>query len=47
MIEPFPEKPKGMHLGTYMRLFWEHDEAHREEIAGMQEWLDKLERQVG
>ena len=23
MTEPFPEKPKGMHLKTYMRLFWE------------------------
>jgi hypothetical protein len=22
MTEPFPEKPKGMHLKTYMRLFW-------------------------
>jgi hypothetical protein len=23
MTEPFPEKPKGMHLKTYMRLFWD------------------------
>ena len=47
MMEPFPERPKGMHHDTYMRLFWEHDEAHREELAGMREWLDKLKRQVG
>ncbi len=47
MLEPFPERPKGMHHDTYMRLFWEHDKAHREELAGMREWLDKLKRQVG
>ena len=47
MPEPFPERPKGMHHDTHMRLFWEHDEAHREELAGMREWLDKLKRQVG
>jgi hypothetical protein len=44
MMEPFPERPKGMHLDTYMRLWWEHDEAHREELAGMREWLDKHKR---
>ena len=47
MMEPFPERPKGMHHATYMRLFWKHGEAHREELAGMREWLDKLKRQVG
>ena len=47
MLEPFPERPKGMHHDTYMRLFWEHDEAHREHLAGLQAWLDKMERQVG
>jgi hypothetical protein len=35
MMESFPDKPKGMHHDTYMKLFWEHDEAHREELAGM------------
>ena len=46
MKEPFPERPKGMHQDTYRRLYWEHDEAHREQLAGMREWLDKLKRQV-
>jgi len=47
MLEPFPERPKGMHHDTYMRLFWKYDKAHREELAGMREWLDKLQKQVG
>jgi hypothetical protein len=46
MMEPFPERPKGMHHKTYMRLFWEHHEAEREQLAGMREWLDKLEKKV-
>ena len=44
MAEPFPERPKGMHHDTYIKLYWEHYEAHREELAGMREWLDKLEK---
>ena len=47
MLEPFPERPKGMHHDTYMRLFWEHHEAEREHLAGLREGLDKLKRQVG
>jgi hypothetical protein len=47
MMEPFPEKPKGMHLNTYMRMFWEHHEAEMEQLAGMREWLDKMEKKVG
>ena len=47
MMEPFPERPKGMHHDNYMKLFWEHDEAHREELASMREWLDKLQKRVG
>jgi hypothetical protein len=42
MLEPFPERPKGMHLETYMRLFWEHHEAEMEHPAGMRERLDNL-----
>jgi len=53
-MEPFPERPKGMHHDTYMRLFWEHHEAEMEHLAGMQErlvnmreGLGKLEKRVG
>jgi hypothetical protein len=47
MTKPFPEKPKRMHYDTYMRLFWEHHEAEMEQLVGMWEWLDKLEKKVG
>ena len=47
MMEPFPEKPKGMHWSTYDRLFWEHHEAEMEQLIGMREWLDKFEKKVG
>jgi hypothetical protein len=47
MMEPFPNRPKGMHHDTYMRLFWEHHEAEMEHLVGMREWLDKLKIQVG
>jgi hypothetical protein len=47
MTEPFPEKPKGMHHETYMRMFWEHHEAEMEQLAGMREWLDKLQQKLG
>jgi hypothetical protein len=47
MTEPFPEKPKGMHSSTYEWLWWEHYEAEMEQLAGMSEWLDRLEKKVG
>ena len=47
MTVPFPEKPRGMHWKTYERLFWEHHEAEMEQLAGMREWLDRLEKKVG
>jgi hypothetical protein len=46
-MEPFPEKPKGMHWSTYNRLWWEHHEAEMEKLVGMREWLDKVEKEVG
>jgi len=47
MTKPFPEKPRGMHWSTYERLWLEHDEAEMEQLAGMREWLNKLEKKVG
>ncbi len=46
MRKPFPERPKGMHQETYWRLREEHDEAEIEQLAGMREWLDRLEKKV-
>lgn len=47
MMEPFPERPKGMHHDTYMRLWWEHHEAEMEHLMGMRGWLDKLQGRIG
>ena len=47
IMEPFPEKPKGMHWKTYERLWWEHHEAEMEQLIGMREWLARLEMKVG
>ena len=47
MMEPFRERPKGMHHDTYMKLFWELHEAEMEHLAGMRERLDKLKQRVG
>jgi hypothetical protein len=47
MTKPFPEKPKGMQWETYDRLWWKHHEAEMEQLAGMREWLDRLEKKVG
>jgi hypothetical protein len=47
MTKPFPEKPKGMHWETYERLWREHQEADTEQLAGLREWLDRLEKKVG
>jgi hypothetical protein len=47
MLEPFPERPKGMHHDTYIRLWWEHNRAEEERRAGMREWLDRLKQRFG
>ena len=47
MMEPFPEKPKGMHWSTYDRLRWEHHVAEMKQLIGMREWLNRLEKDVG
>jgi len=44
MMKPFPKKPKGMHWKTYDRLWWKHHEAEMEQLAGMREWLDRLQK---
>jgi hypothetical protein len=46
MMEPFPERPKGMYLKTYMRLFREHHEAEMEQLIAMREWLETMERKL-
>ena len=46
MMEPFPDKPKGMHGRTYELLRWKHHEAEMDQLAGMREWLDKLKKKV-
>ena len=43
MMELFPERPKGMHYDTYMKLYWEHHEAEMEQLAEMRQWLEKLD----
>ena len=47
MTKPFPEKPKGMHWETYERMWRKRHEADMEELAGLSEWLDRLEKKVG
>ena len=44
MTKPFPERPKGMPHDTYMHLFWEHNEAEMAQLAGMREWIDRMEK---
>ncbi len=46
MMEPFPEKPKGMHWSTYERLWREHHEAEMEQLIGMRKWLNKVEKRM-
>jgi hypothetical protein len=46
MMEPFPDRPKGMHHDTYVRLCSEHHEAEIEHLASAREWLDKLQKQM-
>jgi hypothetical protein len=47
VMQPFPQRPKGMHHDTYWRLREEHGEAEMEQFAGLREWLDKMEKEVG
>lgn len=38
---------KAMRRDTYMRLFREYHEAEVEQLAGMRDWVDKLEKKIG
>ena len=46
MIEPFPDKPKGMHLKTYIRLLGEYEKANEEYTRAMIEDLERLTGRV-
>jgi hypothetical protein len=46
MMEPFPEKPKGMHWRNFKRLWWEHHEAEMEQLGEISGWLDSFEKRV-
>ena len=40
--EPFPGRPRRMHLETYLRLFEEYEEAHEEYIRELGEYVERL-----
>ena len=44
ILDDFPDRPKGMHWSTYNRLWWEHHEAEMAHLAGMREWIDRMEK---
>lgn len=46
MTEPFPDRPKGMHFKTYLRLFIEHEKAYGEYSKEMTEFLERLTCQI-
>ncbi len=46
MTEPFPDKPKGMHFKTYVRLLGEYEKAHEEYTRAVIEDLERLTGRV-
>jgi len=46
LIEPFPEKPKGMHHKTYWRLLLEYEKASEEYTKAMTAALERLTSRV-
>ena len=46
MLEPFPDKPKGMHWETYNRLRRTHDIAEARSNIGLSRFIDRLQGRV-
>jgi hypothetical protein len=46
MLEGFPDKPKGMHWETYDRLRRAHDIAEARSMAGIMQFVDRLQRRA-
>ena len=46
MLEPFPDKPKGMHWRTYDRLLHAHDVAEARSNMGLMQYIDRLQGRV-
>ena len=42
MMKPFPDKPKGMHLRTYIRLFLEYEQVHEAYTRAMVADVERL-----
>jgi len=46
MIEPFPDKPKGMHWRTYDRLRHAHDIAEARSTLGLMKFINRPQRRL-